>query len=119
MENIPKWITQILRGQKDETLRLWQEREAARKEVEHTAWYKMVEERLSKEIEWARQVLERATPFQFSRLQAYVASLKVVLDFVTQTRRNGAPSAQLLSERRESNRHKTVDEYMETILGGR
>src|SRR5574341_246365 len=115
--NIPDWAKRVLGGQKDETLRLWASREEARREVENTRWYQMVSERLEAEIGWARQELETTTPFQFSKLQAYVAALKVVLDFVTQTRRNGAASAQLISERVESNRRQSVDEYMETILG--
>lgn len=114
---VPEWATKVLGSQKDATLRKWSEREAARKEVEHSTWYQMVLERLEQEIGWARQELETSTPFQFGKLQAYVASLKVVLDFVSQTKRNGTASAQLLSERLESGRHKTVDEHMSMILG--
>ena len=113
---IPDWARQAFGGQKDSILKEMAERESARQEIENTRWYKMLTDRVSKELIWVEKELRHVDIFHFSQLQAYGKALEVVESFI-RVSRQGKVAGELLSERAEKNRKKTVDEHMEEVMG--
>lgn len=114
---IPEWARRVFRNETDEALHKLAEREEARKEVENSRWYRMLLERLEQESIWTDGELRRVNVFNFERLQAYAASVEMLTNFVKGTKRSGEIAAELLGERAEQNRKKSVDEWMEEIMG--
>src|SRR5574337_1182465 len=107
---LPDWVTKRLSSESDETLKRWSENASALREIENTRGYVLIKSRLEQELSWARKELESASVYHFARIQAYIASLEVVLRFIRSTEANGRASDQLLSERAERGRRKTVEE---------
>jgi hypothetical protein len=116
---LPEWARKFLGGQKDEYLQKCLQEAEALREIENTRGYRLITERLEAEITWARKEIEAVNVFHFSRLQEYIRSLNVVLGFIRSTNQKAMAAAQLLSERAESKKPKTVDEYHEEIFGRR
>ena len=113
---IPDWARKAFGGQSDAVLRQSVEREEARREIENTRWYRMLNERLDQELEWTKKELRVVGYLDVLKLQAYADSIEIVSNFV-RVSKTGDMAAQLLSERVEKNRRKSVDEHMEMILG--
>jgi hypothetical protein len=116
---IPEWARRTLGTQKDDALQRIAEREDARREVENTRWYRMLTERLESELRWAEAEFRNVSVFQFQKLQAYTKAIEIVTGFVKASKVSGNAASNLLSERMEKNRRKTVDEHMEEIFGVR
>jgi uncharacterized protein YtpQ (UPF0354 family) len=114
---IPEWARRSLSGKTDDALRRLADREDARKEVENTRWYRMLTERLESELKWTEQELRSVSFYHFQRLQAYASSLEIVTGFVKASKNSGNIAGELLSERMEKNRRKSVDEHMAEIFG--
>lgn len=114
---VPEWARKVFGGQPDEQLRALAEREAARQEVENTRWYKLVNERLEKELEWTQREWINVNAFTCHRLQSYAKSLEIVLGFIRGTEKGGQAASELLSERIAKRKPKSVDEFMEEIMG--
>jgi hypothetical protein len=114
---VPEWARKIFSGQADEALAKLAEREEARREVENTRWYRIVNERLEQELEWAEKELRNASIFHFQRLQAYATSIELVLGFIRGTEKGGQAASELLSERIAKRKPKSVDEFMDEIMG--
>lgn len=116
---IPDWARRAFAGKTDDALQRLAEREEARREVENTRWYRMLTERLDEELKWTERELRTVSVFHFQRLQAYASSLEVVTSFVKASKFSGNAAGELLSERKEKNRKKSVDEHMNEIFGVR
>lgn len=114
---VPEWARKVFGGQPDEQLQKLAEREEARREVENTRWYKLVNERLEQELEWVNKEWVNVNVFTCQSLQSYAKSLEVVLSFIRGTEKGGQAASQLLSERMEKRKPKSVDEFMENIMG--
>jgi hypothetical protein len=114
---VPEWARKVFGGQPDAQLHAMAEREEARREVENTRWYRMVNERLERELEWTQKELRSVSIFHFQRLQAYAGSIELILGFIKGTEKGGQAAAELLSERYEKRRPKSVDEFMDEIMG--
>lgn len=114
---IPEWARKAFGGKSDEALQSIAEREDARREVENTRWYRLINERLEQELAWAEGELRRVSIYNFERLQAYADSIEVVLGFVRASKLDGKLAGELLSERMAKRKPKTVDEHMELIFG--
>lgn len=115
---IPDWARKILGGRTDVELNVIAEREDARREVENTRWYRMLTERMESELRWVERELRTTDILHFQMLQAYGKSLEMVDGFIRASK-NGSFAGELLSERVEKNRRKTVDEHMDEVLGVR
>jgi uncharacterized protein YtpQ (UPF0354 family) len=114
---IPDWARRAFSGKTDDALRKLVDREDARREVENTRWYRALTERLEEELKWTEQELRSVSVFHFQKLQAYASSLEIVIGFVKASKNSGNIAGELLSERIEKNRSKSVDEHMEMIFG--
>jgi len=114
---IPEWARRVFRNETDEALHRLAEREEARKEVENTRWYRMLLERLEQERSWCSSEFGKVNVFNFERLQAYTASVEMLTNFVKGTKRTGEIASELLGERAERNKKKSVDEWMEEVMG--
>src|SRR2546423_8158813 len=114
---VPDWARQILGKQSDEQLARWASNADALREIENTRGYKLITGRLAEELKWAERELQAASIFHFVKIQAYIDSLKVVLDFIRATTKNEQPAKDLLSERAKDKKPKTIDEYHEQIFG--
>lgn len=113
---IPDWARKVFSGQSDEQLDSLRQREEARAEIENTRWYKMLVERIEKEIGWTEKELRTVDILHFQALQSYGKALDVVNGFIRASKTGGF-AGELLSERAERNKRKTVDEHMDEILG--
>lgn len=114
---IPEWARKVFGHESDEALGKLAEREACRKEIENTRWYRMLLERLEQEALWTDSELRRVGIFNFERLQAYSSAVEMLANFVKGTKRTGEIASELLGERAERNKKKSVDEWMEEIMG--
>lgn len=79
----------------------------------------MLTERLDQELRWAETELRNVGIFHFQKLQAYTKAIEIVTGFVKASKASGNAASNLLSERIEKNRKKTVDEHMAEIFGVR
>jgi len=113
---IPDWAKKAFSGHSNEQLGKLAEREAARAEIENTRWYKMLVGRLEEEVRWSERELRSVDILHFQSLQAYAKALELVDGFIRASR-NGTFAGELLSERAEKNKKKTVDEHMDEIFG--
>ena len=113
---IPDWAKRALGGRTDAELNVLAEREDARREVENTRWYKMLTERMESELRWVERELISTDILHFQTLQAYGKSLEMVDGFIRASK-NGIFAGELLSERTERNKRKSVDEHMDEVFG--
>jgi len=114
---VPEWARRAFKSHTDEALQGMLDREAARQEVENTRWYKLTNERLNGELQWAREQLEYANVFTCQKLQAYIQSIQIIMKFIQATKNSGRYASELLSERIAKRKPKSVDEFMEEIMG--
>lgn len=114
---VPEWARKVFGKQPDSALQALADREEARREVENTRWYRLVNERLEKELEWTQKELRSVSIFHFQRLQAYASSVEMILGFIKGTERGGQAASELLSERMKNRQPKSVDEFMDEIMG--
>ena len=114
---VPEWARKLLGGHKDEYLEKCVENAAWLAEIENTRGYKLIVGRLEQEALWADRELKNCTIFNFERLQAYSGALAVVLGFIKSTTAQAQAAVQLLSERSEAKRPKSIDEYHKSVFG--
>src|SRR5690242_9073937 len=114
---IPDWARKAFGGKSDDALQRMAEREDARREVENTRWYRLVNERLETELKWTESELRRVSLYNFERLQAYGDALEIVLGFIRASKLDGKLAGELLSERMSKKKPESVDDYMEKIFG--
>lgn len=114
---IPDWARKALGQKTSDDLEWLAEREAARKEVENTRFYRLITEHLDREVKWTEKELRTVNIFHFQRLQAYATALEIVTGFIKATEVHGNMAAQLLSERAKKNERKSVDEHMNEVFG--
>ena len=105
---IPQWAKTAFSGQKDEVLRGMTERVSALREIENTRGYQLITATANREIEWAKNELVYASPFEVIQLQAYLKAWNVVLNFISTTNKNGDVAAEVLAERPKEMEVSTV-----------
>lgn len=85
-------------GRPDEELKGWMERGRAIAEIEDSLGYKLIIGQTEREIEWAREQLEKGTAND-TEMRCYLKALRFLNDFILTTRRNADISSNVLAGR--------------------
>ena len=113
---VPQWARGAFSGNTDEALKGMTERVNALREIENTRGYQLITTTASKEIQWAKDELVYAGPFDIVTLQAYLKAWKVVQNFILTTNRNGDAAAEVLAGRPKA---MDVEAYHELVFGNK